>query len=93
MLFRSSHQKQGWENFTDAVIKKISDNKTGVVFILWGNFAKEKQKLIDTSKHHILHAAHPSPFSAYNGFLGCKHFSKTNELLINQGLTPINWQL
>lgn len=88
-----SHQKQGWEEFTDAVIRKISEEKQGVVFILWGNFAKEKQKLIDASKHHILFAAHPSPFSAYNGFFGCRHFSKTNELLLNQGVTPIDWSL
>ena len=88
-----SHQKQGWEHFTNAVISKISDQKTGVIFILWGNFAKEKKTLIDTSKHHVLYAAHPSPFSAYNGFFGCRHFSITNELLLKQGITPIDWNL
>jgi len=88
-----SHQKKGWEQFTDATIVNISKHREGVVFILWGNFAKEKQKLIDVNKHFVLTAAHPSPFSAYNGFLGCKHFSKTNELLIKQGKTPIEWDL
>lgn len=88
-----SHQKKGWEQFTDAAIAKISELKEGVIFILWGNFAKEKQKLIDEHKHYILSAAHPSPFSAYNGFLGCKHFSKTNELLIKQGKKPIEWDI
>ncbi|MEI7594615.1 MAG: uracil-DNA glycosylase [Bacteroidota bacterium] len=88
-----SHQKKGWEQFTDAAISNISEKKQGVVFILWGNFAKEKQKLIDESKHFILTAAHPSPFSAYNGFLGCKHFSKANELLIKQGKEPIEWDI
>jgi uracil-DNA glycosylase len=76
-----SHSKIGWNLFTDAVIKKISQEKTNVIFILWGKFAQEKEKLIDPEKHFILKAAHPSPLSAYNGFWGCKHFSKTNELL------------
>jgi uracil-DNA glycosylase len=76
-----SHSKIGWNLFTDAVIKKISEEKTNVIFILWGKFAQEKEKLIDLEKHFILKAAHPSPLSAYNGFWGCKHFSKTNELL------------
>jgi uracil-DNA glycosylase len=89
----ASHHNIGWENFTDAVIKKISDLKTGVVFLLWGKFAQEKATLIDETKHFILRAAHPSPFSAYNGFMGCKHFSKTNEILMKEGLAPINWQL
>ena len=88
-----SHQKKGWEIFTDSVIKIISDKKEGIVFILWGNYAQAKAPLIDSEKHFILKAAHPSPFSAYNGFLGCKHFSKTNQILINQGKEPINWQL
>lgn len=88
-----SHQKQGWETFTDSVIKKISENKNGVVFILWGKFAQDKANLIDKNKHHILTAAHPSPFSAYNGFFGCKHFSKTNDILKNSGLNEINWQV
>ena len=86
-----SHQNKGWENFTDAVIWALSDKREGLIFILWGAFAQAKQKLIDVSKHHILKAAHPSPFSAYNGFFGCKHFSKTNELLKEMGKDEINW--
>ena len=89
----ASHAKNGWMNFTDAVITKISDEKKGVIFLLWGKFAQEKQLLIDETKHFVLKAAHPSPFSADKGFFGCKHFSKTNELLTHQGLTPINWKL
>jgi len=88
-----SHQKQGWEAFTDAVIKNISDEKKGVVFLLWGRFAQNKSNLIDENKHFILKAAHPSPFSAHNGFFGCKHFSKTNAILKKQGLEEINWKL
>ena len=87
----ASHHKRGWEQFTDKVIQKISEEKTGVVFLLWGRFAQDKSSLIDSSKHFILKSAHPSPLSAYNGFFGCKHFSKTNELLIQQGKTPVNW--
>ena len=89
----ASHQKIGWMNFTDAVIKKISDEKTGVVFILWGKFAQDKQLLVDETKHFVLKAAHPSPFSADKGFFGCRHFSKTNELLTSQGKKPIDWKL
>jgi uracil-DNA glycosylase len=89
----ASHSKIGWMNFTDEVIKKISDEKSGVVFLLWGKFAHQKQELIDETKHHVLKAAHPSPFSAYNGFFGCKHFSKTNHLLSKQGIEPIDWKL
>lgn len=89
----ASHSKIGWMNFTDIVIKKISDEKKGIVFLLWGKFAQEKQILIDGTKHFILKAAHPSPFSADKGFFGCKHFSKTNELLSQQGLDPIDWNL
>ncbi len=89
----ASHSKIGWMNFTDAVIKKISDEKKGIVFLLWGRFAQEKQVLIDETKHAVLKAAHPSPFSADKGFFGCKHFSRTNELLIKQGLEPIDWKL
>jgi len=88
-----SHQNMGWENFTDAVIKTLSGQKKGLVFLLWGRFAQAKEVLIDGSKHFILKAAHPSPFSAYNGFMGCKHFSKTNELLRQQGLKEINWTI
>jgi uracil-DNA glycosylase len=87
----ASHAKIGWMDFTDAVIRHISDHKGGVVFLLWGKFAQEKQVLIDETKHHVLKAAHPSPFSADKGFFGCKHFSRTNELLRKQNLTAIDW--
>lgn len=89
----ASHAKIGWMDFTDAVIRKISDEKEGIIFLLWGRFAQEKQILIDETKHHVLKAAHPSPFSADKGFFGCKHFSRTNELLMKQGLAPIDWNL
>ena len=89
----ASHCKAGWEQFTDAVIKKVSDEKHGIVFLLWGRFAQEKASLIDPLKHHILKAAHPSPFSAHNGFFGCKHFSKANSLLESEGLGAIDWQI
>lgn len=88
-----SHQKRGWENFTDAVIKKISDEREGIVFMLWGNFARSKKTLIDSSKHYMLEAPHPSPFSAHTGFFGCSHFSKTNELLLQNGQKPIDWKI
>ena len=88
-----SHQKLGWEPFTDSVIKKISEKKEGVIFLLWGAFAQKKSVMIDAKKHHILTTTHPSPFSAYRGFLGCKHFSKTNKLLLNNNQQPINWKL
>ncbi len=88
-----SHAKYGWADFTDAVIQKISDEKKGVVFLLWGKFAQEKQALIDESKHYVLKAAHPSPFSADKGFFGSKHFSKTNQLLMRDGQEPIDWKL
>ena len=86
-----SHAKIGWANFTDAVIKTISIKKEGVVFLLWGKFAQDKQVLIDETRHHVLKAAHPSPLSAHNGFSGCRHFSKTNQLLVKQALDPIDW--
>jgi uracil-DNA glycosylase len=89
----NSHAKFGWAEFTDAVIQKISDEKNGIVFLLWGKFAQDKQNLIDETKHFVLKAAHPSPFSADKGFYGCKHFSKTNELLTKQGISPIDWKL
>ena len=88
-----SHQKKGWEKFTDAVIQKISIEKEGVIFLLWGRFAQDKAKLIDKSKHQILTAPHPSPFSAYSGFFGCKHFSKINATLKEQGLIEIDWTI
>jgi len=86
-----SHHKKGWEQFTDKVIETISNEKSGIVFLLWGRFAQDKAALIDQSRNFILKAAHPSPFSAYNGFFGCKHFSKTNELLRQQAKKEINW--
>lgn len=89
----ASHAKCGWMNFTDAVIRKISDEKKGIVFLLWGRFAQDKQMLLDATKHFVLKAAHPSPFSADKGFFGCRHFSKTNELLRQQNLTAIDWNL
>ncbi|KAG6758069.1 hypothetical protein POTOM_038403 [Populus tomentosa] len=103
----NSHSKKGWEHFTDAVIKTISQKKEGVVFLLWGNSAQEKSKyavvesfgseacirLIDQTKHHILKAAHPSGLSANRGFFGCRHFSRTNQLLAQMGISPIEWQL
>jgi uracil-DNA glycosylase len=89
----ASHQKKGWEEFTNAVIQKLSKEREGLVFILWGNFAQQKAVLIDDTRHTILKAAHPSPFSAYNGFFGCKHFSKTNEILKAKGEQEINWQV
>ena len=88
----ASHQKKGWETFTDAIISGISTHKQGVVFLLWGGFAKKKAKKIDVSKHHILSSGHPSPLSANRGYwFGNKHFSLTNEYLVSQGKTPINW--
>jgi len=86
-----SHQGKGWEEFTDAVIKALSDKREGIVFMLWGNYAKNKGKDIDWSKHLVLEAAHPSPFSAYNGFFGCKHFSQANEYLKERGEKEIEW--
>jgi len=86
-----SHQKKGWEIFTDAVIKIISDKKDGIVFILWGAYAQAKGSVIDQSRHYLLKSAHPSPLSAYNGFFGSKPFSKTNAYLIERGLSPIMW--
>jgi uracil-DNA glycosylase len=88
-----SHAKIGWLQFTDSVIKKISDEKRGIVFLLWGKFAQEKQAIIDETKHYVLKAAHPSPYSANNGFFGCRHFSLTNELLMKQHKSPIDWKL
>lgn len=88
----ASHSRIGWQEFTDAVIKYISDNCNGVVFLLWGNFARTKRELIDTSRHYVLEAAHPSPL-ARGAFFGCRHFSRTNGLLEAQGKTPIDWRL
>ena len=88
----NSHSRIGWLEFTDAVIRYLSENREGIVFLLWGNSARRKKALIDPSRHYILEAAHPSPLAG-GAFFGCRHFSKTNEILIRQGKTPINWQL
>ena len=89
----ASHQKKGWEQFTDTVIGELSEKREGIVFILWGNYAKQKARLIVISKHFIITSAHPSPLSAHNGFYGSKPFSKTNQYLHSQGKSPIDWQL
>ena len=87
----SSHQEKGWEKFTDAVIRALSDSREHIVFLLWGNYAKQKGAHIDRAKHLVLEAPHPSPFSAHSGFFGCKHFSKTNAYLRKRGLSEIDW--
>ena len=87
----ASHSKIGWEDFTDAVITKISEEKEDVIFVLWGNFARSKKVLIDKKKHHILESPHPSPFSAYNWFFGNGHFKQINEILTEQGEDEIQW--
>jgi uracil-DNA glycosylase len=86
-----SHQNKGWETFTDAVIRKISEEKENVVFLLWGSYAQKKGEVIDRNKHLVLMSAHPSPFSADRGFFGCKHFSKANQYLKSKGLKEIDW--
>ena len=88
-----SHQKKGWEIFTDHVISELSAKKNGLIFLLWGKYAQQKESLIDTNKHFVLKAAHPSPFSAYNGFFGSNHFKKANEILVKEGLETIKWQI
>ena len=88
-----SHAKIGWAEFTDTVIRKISEYKDHVVFLLWGRFAQEKRMLIDESKHLILRAAHPSPLSAHSGFMGCRHFSKANAYLVSKGIDPVDWKI
>lgn len=87
-----SHQNKGWETFTDAVIHTLAEKRTGLVFILWGSYAQRKGAFIDEKKHLILRSVHPSPLSAHRGFFGNKHFSNTNEYLLSQGLTPIDWR-
>ncbi|XP_022891786.1 uracil-DNA glycosylase, mitochondrial [Olea europaea var. sylvestris] len=89
----NSHAKKGWELFTDAVIETISQKKRGVIFLLWGNYAQAKARLVDETKHHVLKAVHPSGLSANRGFFGCRHFSRTNQLLEKMGTSPIDWQL
>ncbi|MFN4313393.1 MAG: uracil-DNA glycosylase [Chitinophagaceae bacterium] len=88
-----SHAKIGWARFTDTVIQKLAREQKNLVFLLWGKFAQEKAALIDANEHRILRAAHPSPLSAHNGFFGCRHFSKTNEYLIQTGRKPIDWSI
>ena len=88
-----SHQNKGWEQFTDKAISALSEQREGIVFLLWGSYAQAKDKLIDESKHFILKAPHPSPLSVYRGFYGCKHFSKTNEILFETNREPIDWRL
>ncbi len=88
-----SHQKKGWEEFTDTAVQVLNDTKENLVFLLWGKYAKEKGAFIDTSKHLVLQASHPSPFAAHNGFFGCKHFSQTNDHLLSLLEQPIEWTL
>lgn len=88
-----SHQKKGWEAFTDEVIRQLSESRQGVVFLLWGNYAQKKGKIIDRSKHCVLESVHPSPLSAHRGFLGCGHFSAANGYLDGQGLSVIDWSV
>ncbi|MCF8231392.1 MAG: uracil-DNA glycosylase [Bacteroidales bacterium] len=88
-----SHQEQGWEHFTDNVIRILSKHRHGLIFLLWGRHARRKQELINTEDHFVLQAPHPSPFSAYKGFFGCRHFSETNKILRNLGEKPIDWQI
>ncbi|MBO4805507.1 MAG: uracil-DNA glycosylase [Paludibacteraceae bacterium] len=87
----ASHQNKGWEEFTDRVIKELSDKRDGLVFMLWGSYAQKKGAVIDTKKHLVLKAVHPSPLSAYRGFFGCKHFSQANAYLQSRGKSPIEW--
>jgi len=87
----NSHSGKGWEQFTDQVIRTLSEQRTGIVFLLWGKFAQAKEAFIDASKHFILKAAHPSPYSAAAGFFGCRHFSKTNRILSEHNLEPVDW--
>lgn len=89
----ASHKGKGWEILTDRIIELVNEKTEPVVFLLWGGFARAKKALITNKSHLILECAHPSPLSAYNGFFGCKHFSKTNEFLISNGLEPVNWQI
>jgi uracil-DNA glycosylase len=88
-----AHQKRGWEGFTDHVVEALNREREGLVFLLWGSYAQQKGKVIDTQRHRVLKAPHPSPLSAHRGFLGCGHFSATNEYLQRRGQTPIDWSL
>ena len=93
MAKAASHSRKGWERFTDAVIRLVNDRRDPVVFMLWGAYAQKKGAFVDTARHLVLKAAHPSPLSAHNGFLGCKHFSQCNAFLLSKGLPPIDWNL
>ena len=88
-----AHQGKGWEGFTDHIVETLNREREHLVFLLWGSYAQAKGKMIDTSKHRVLKAPHPSPLSAHRGFIGCGHFSKTNEYLVRHGMTPIDWRL
>lgn len=88
-----SHRGKGWETFTDSVISRLNDRKVPIVFMLWGNYAKSKIPMITSDRHLVLTAAHPSPLSASYGFFGCRHFSKANDFLVRNGMTPVDWQL
>ena len=89
----ASHVGKGWETFTDDIIRELNKREKSIIFLMWGSCAKQKEALITNKNHYILKAPHPSPLSAYRGFFGCKHFSKTNEILLNNGETPIDWQI
>jgi uracil-DNA glycosylase len=93
MAQAASHQGKGWERFTDAIIRLVNDRPDPVVFLLWGAYAQKKAAFVDAGRHLVLKAAHPSPLSAHNGFLGCRHFSQTNTFLAGKGLPPIDWAL
>jgi uracil-DNA glycosylase len=93
MGLAASHRERGWEKFTDAVIRLVNDREQPVVFMLWGSYAQKKAAFVDASRHLVLKAPHPSPLSAYSGFLGCKHFSRANAFLVANGLSPIDWAL
>ena len=89
----ASHAGKGWESFTDRVIAELSERRDGIVFLLWGRYAQQKGAIVDTARHHVLTAAHPSPYSANNGFFGCRHFSRANALLERAGIPPVDWKL
>lgn len=88
-----SHAGKGWERFTDRVVAELSSRREGIVFLLWGKYAQQKGGVVDRSRHHVLSAAHPSPYSAAGGFFGCRHFSRANELLLGDGREPVDWRL
>jgi uracil-DNA glycosylase len=89
----ASHAGKGWERFTDRAIRELSERREGIVFLLWGRYAQQKGAVVDAARHHVLTAAHPSPYSAASGFFGCRHFSRANALLEGDGRTPVDWAL